>query len=174
MIDWFVSKVTMSFAVSSLIILSFVFFSTVIHEDRLTNDALQDVADEIANKINQALSFPGMVRYNATYQEDPSTTGLHLPIRINAKNYDLLFTRGSVTLSLGSERRTAHFSNQVHLFGPGELPEERITSGGLWTLDGRHLTLRTVSGNDFVVENIPKVIDGKFTYVTLAYVVISV
>jgi len=168
------SKVVMSIAAISLIVLSLIFFSSFVKEDQLVINELDDISVKIAQTVNQALSFPGEIRYNVTYQENMSTRGLWLPIHVNGKDYDLFFTTGSISISQNSDRETSRFNGPLHLWGPDSIPEKDITSEELRKLDSRHAFTELCSGSDFVVENIERIVDGKHVYLTLLYEVISI
>lgn len=169
MIDWMVSKIVMSILAVGLIVVSFAFFSDVLREDHAADVTMQDIADRVAEKIDQIGSFQGEIRQNVTFKDDPSATGLNLPIHLEDEEYRISFTQGSVSVERLSETRSSDLSVSVHLFGPDELPDNEITSERLREKDREHRRLSLGSGTGFVIENVPKIVDGEYLYVTLLY-----
>ncbi len=169
MLDWVISKMVMSVAAVTLVIISLFFFSELARDNQIADTNMQDIADQIAGRINQAVIFQGGIRHNITYNPKPEARGLHLPRHLNDRDYYLEFTNGSVTVIHGSETSTALFSAYIHLFDPDHLPDGELSSGDIAYLDQQNRMKTIISGVDLAVENIARIVDGQYTYLTCLY-----
>jgi len=174
MIDWAISKTVMSMAAVALILLSIFFFSDLMKENQIADTVMQDIADQISERTDQVATFDGVIKHNITFQDSPDARGLVLPVHLDDENYRIIFTRGGVTVSHHSETRSSRFTDQVHLFDPEILSGSEITSQEMEDLDRTHYLLEIESGTDMVVENVGKIVDGQYVYLTFLYEVVSV
>ena len=174
MLDWAISKMVMSIAAVTLVIISLFFFSELARDNQIADTNMQDIADQVAGRVNQAAMFQGGIRHNITYSPDPGARGLHLPRRLNDRDYSLEFTNGSVTVIHRSETSTALFSVYIHLYDPDTLPVGELSSGDIASLDFQNRIKTIISGVDLVVENVARIVDGQYTYLTCLYEVGSV
>ena len=135
MLDWAISKMVMSVAAVTLVIISLFFFSELARDNQIADTNMQDLADQVAGRVNQAAMFQGAIRHNITYSSEPEARGLHMPRQLDGRDYYLEFTNGSVTVMHKSETRTALFSVYIHLFDPNQLPDGELSSGDIASLD---------------------------------------
>jgi len=174
MLDWAISKMVMSVAAVTLVIISLFFFSEMARDNQIADTNMQDIADQIAGRVNQVTMFQGTIRHNLTYSSSPEARGLHLPRHLDDRDYYLEFTNGSVTVMHRSETSTALFSVYIHLYDPDHLPDGELSSGDIASLDAQSRKKTVVSGVDFVVENVARIVDGQYTYLTCLYEVGSI
>lgn len=174
MLDWAISKMLMSVAAVTLIVLSLFFFSDLVKKNQITDNIMQDIAEQVAERVSEVSNFEGIIKHNFTFQDSMDARGLHLPTHLDDDNYKIIFTQRSITISHLSEKRTALFSSQVHLFDPKILPHGELTSDEIANLDDKNLFQEIESGIDFVVENREKIVDGQHTYLTLLYPVVRI
>jgi len=164
----------MSMAAVTLIVLSLYFFSELVKKNQDADNRMLDIADQIAERVSDVSNFQGVIKYNITFQESAGDRGMVLPIHLDEDNYNIIFTRHSVTLSHLSESRTAYFSSRIHIFDPAVLPPGELTSDAIEGLDDVNRISEIESGTDFVVENRERIVDGQHTYLTFLYPVVSI
>ena len=174
MLDWAISKMLMSMAAVTLIVLSLYFFTELVKKNQVADNKMQDIADQIAERVSDVSNFQGVIKYNITFQESAGEGGMILPIHLDDDDYDIIFTRQSVSVSHLSESRTAYFSSRVHIFDPVVLPRGELTSDAIEGLDDVNRIGEIESGTDFVVENRERIVDGQHTYLTFLYPVMSI
>ena len=174
MIDWAISKTAMSMVAVALILLSIFFFSDLMKENQIADTVMQDIADQIAERTDQVTTFEGVIKHNITFQDSPDARGLVLPIRLDDENYRIRFTRGSVAVVHHSETRSSYFTGEVHLFDPEILSGNEITGYEMEELDRAYYLFEIESGTDLVVENLGKIVDGQYVYLTFLYEVVSI
>ena len=172
MLDWALSKMLMSMAAVTLIVLSIYFFSELVKKNQVADNKMQDIADQIAERVSDVSNFQGSIKHNISFRESAGERGFNLPIHLDDSNYEITFSRQSVTVSHLSESRTAYFSSRVHLFYPTDLPSGELTSDAIEDLDHENRIREIESGTDFIIENRERIIDGQHTYLTLVYPVL--
>jgi len=169
MLDWAISKMVMSLAAVTLIIISLFFFSELAKDNQIADTNMQDIADQIAGRVNQAAMFQGAIKHNITYSQEPEARGLHLPRHLDDRDYYLEFTNGSVTVLHGTETQSSLFSVYIHLFDPEHLPEGELSYDDIASLDNQNRQKTIISGVDLVVENVARIVNGQYTYLTCLY-----
>ncbi len=166
MIDFVLSKITVSILSLSLIALAIGYF---IYIDEAAYDTqAQQIANMVASRIDEIASQNMEVRALFVYN---SSEGIQLPPRIGGQYYTLYIGSRAVTIRLEGRNTygyTAYIHAQVYTFNPKILDGKKVTSEMLYQLQVSKGPLKTHT-QAFYVEQKYMLVDGLWKYVTFVY-----
>jgi hypothetical protein len=117
---------------------------------------LQEVADEIAKRVNDVSSVNAETSVNMTFNENKASRGEGILLRdtIGGKDYEIELTPNMVIIRQDGRVATAKFDKSVHVWDPEvELNGRKYTNQSeLDEIDSEHIRVKKSSGYDFTIE----------------------
>lgn len=162
MMDFIYSKFAMLVAVAIITASMIGFF--YLQQSNIELRETQDVADNIANRVNEFGHLNANTKFNFTFNS--SSNGIQQNGVINGTPYTLFFTQNFVCVSTQKNNVSSRFLYQVHLWNPQRYV---YNTTELANMDFSHQSLQFASGNDFIIERRLVDVSEKPEYHTFIY-----
>ncbi len=166
MIDFFLSKVTVSMLSLSLVALAigyFIFFDNTAYDTKA-----QEIANLVASRIDEIAAENMEVRALFVYND---SQGIQLPPRIGDQYYTLEISTRTITIRLEGRNTygySAYLHTQIYTFNPNLLSGKKVTSEMLYQYQTKNAPLYSHT-QAFYVQQKHMLVDGLWKYVTFVY-----
>ncbi len=166
MLQFFLSKITVSFLALSLVALAigyFIYFSDAAYETKA-----REITNLVASRIDEIAAQNMEVRVLFVYN---NSEGVKLPAKIGDQYYTLEIGTRAITLRLEGRHTFGYASyihTQIYPFNPALLKGKKVTSEMLYEYQMNHTPLYSHT-QAFYVENKYMLVDGLWQYVTFVY-----
>ncbi len=166
MIQFFLSKITVSFLSLSLVALAvgyFLYFDQAAYETQA-----REIANLVSSRIDEIASQNMEVQVLFVYN---NSQGIQLPAKIGSEYYTLEIGTRAIVIRLEGVHTFGYASyihRQVYTFNPSLLAGKKVTSEMLHQLQIQHTPLESKT-QAFYVEQKYMLVDGLYTYVTFVY-----
>ncbi|NPA75813.1 MAG: hypothetical protein GXO25_07025 [Euryarchaeota archaeon] len=165
MIQFFLSKVTVSILALSLIAIAIGYFVTF--DNAAYQTEASELANQIASRIDEIAAQNMVEKVYFVYNE---TKGIHLPPRIGGQYYTLEIGTRIVNIRLRDFGYGAYIHSTVYTFNPDVFKGKKVTSQMLYNYELEH-PLMISHTQRFCVDQRYMLVDGLWQYVTFVYVV---
>ncbi len=167
MIDWFTSKMAMTFTAIALIAAAFAYFDVFAQD--VDANKLDAVAFRIADAVNDVNSVEVDVLVNIT--SNPGThPGVQIPGKISDRTYEIYVSTNYVSARLGKSSQSSDFVRSVHIGNPEDITTDgSISKEDLNSYDIKNNHQIFNSGTTFVIHRKMILVDGAEEYHTFIY-----
>ena len=163
MIQFFISKITVSVLALSLIALAIGYF--LIFDSAAYDTKASEVADQVASRIDEISAQNMEMKILFVYN---NTQGVHLPPRIGSQYYTLEIGTRVVTIRLHDYGYAAYLHSTIYTYNPKILNGKKVTSQMLYHDQLNH-SLFISHTQAFYVQQKYMLVDGLWQYVTFIY-----
>ncbi len=163
MIQFFLSKVTVSILALTLIAMAIGYF--VIFDKNAYDVEASQLANQIASRIDEIAAQNMEENIHFVYN---GSMGIHLPPRIGNEYYTLEISTRIVEVRMHNYGYAAYLHSTVYTFNPKLLEGKKVTSEMLHEYELKHPVLVSHTDN-FCVEQKYMLVDGLWQYVTFVY-----
>ncbi len=163
MIQFFLSKITVSILSLSLValaILYFVFFNASAYDTQAS-----EIANLVASRIDEISSQNMVMKVLFSYNH---TGSVNLPPKIGGEFYSLQIGGSVVIIRMKNYGYASHIHTKIYTFDPSLLPEGNVTTEMLKKYSNEYPYI-TSNLQWFYVENRYMLVDGLYTYLTFVY-----
>ena len=162
MLDWLSSKMAMMIA--ALIILSSTIGFFAWQNKNIQALELQNIADQIAGKINEMNGIEGNAYVRVTFKDN--INGMHLNTIVGGKTYTINITQNLVIASQHSTKVVGKIIEPIHVWKPDK---DVYESDEMQENDANSRTQEFSSGTDFIIERKMVTVSGLQEYHTFVY-----
>ncbi len=166
MIQFFLSKITVSFLSLALVALAIGYF---LYFDQAAYDTqAKEVTNLVASRIDEIASQNQEIRVLFVYND---SQGVQLPARIGNQYYTLEIGTRAIVIRFEGKNTFGYASyihRQIYTFNPSLLNGQKVTSEMLHSYQIQHTPLDSHT-QAFYVEQKYMLVDGLYTYVTFVY-----
>ncbi len=164
MIQFFLSKITVSVLALSLIALAMGYF--IIFDKGAYNTEASELANQIASRIDEIASQNMVEKIYFVYND---SMGIHLPPKVGNDYYTLQISTRIVNIQMHNYGYSALIHSKIYTFNPKLLNGKKVSTEMLQQLQHEH-PLLTSHLDAFCVDQRYMLVDGLWQYVTFVYV----
>jgi hypothetical protein len=163
MIQFFLSKVTVSVIALTLIAMAIGYF--VVFDKSAYDVEASQLANEVASRIDEIAAQNMVEKIYFMYN---GSMGIHLPAKIGNEYYTLQISTRIVSVRMHNYGYAAYLHSTVYTFNPKLLDGKKVTTEMLHEYQLKYNMVISHTDN-FCVEQKYMLVDGLWQYVTFVY-----
>lgn len=164
MLDWLSSKMAMM--VAALLIISSIIGFFAWQNKNTQELELQNIADQIANKINELNAIEGSTSIIVTFNDN--IHGVHLNTVVDGEMYTINITQNLVIVSQHATLVVEKIIEPIHVWNPDK---DVYKSDEMQENDTKSRSQKFSSGTDFMIERKMVTVSGMREYHTFVYLI---
>lgn len=166
MIDWFWSKMAMTFVVIALVGAAFTYFQNF--TENVDFNELGNIAIRIKSTVDDINALNAEASLNVTFQYD--RPGLYLPQTVNDRPYTITISLNFVQVSQRGYKKSAWFIQPIHIGTKNDICSDgECTEDDIAAHDAHNSYIEFTSGTDFVIARNKLVVNGEEQLHTFIY-----